>query len=46
MRGKLDARANLATPVLRRNPDWVEKQLMDFHPKGDKHPRFSQLPEN
>jgi len=50
MRGELDARANLATSVLRRNPDWVEKNMMDFHaimeiPKGVKHPRFSQLPE-
>jgi tripartite-type tricarboxylate transporter receptor subunit TctC len=50
MSGELDARANLATSVLRRNPDWVEKNMMDFHaimeiPKGVKHPRFSQLPE-
>jgi tripartite-type tricarboxylate transporter receptor subunit TctC len=50
MRGELDARANLATSVLRRNPDWVEKNMMDFHaimeiPHGVKHPRFSQLPE-
>src|SRR5262245_51580141 len=37
---------------LRRNPEWVEKGIMDFHailevPKGDKHPhpRFAQLPE-
>lgn len=50
MSGELDARANLATSVLRRNPDWVEKGMMDFHailevPKGDKHPRFAQLPE-
>ena len=50
MRGELDARANLATSVLRRNPDWLEKNMMDFHaimeiPKGVKHPRFTQLPE-
>lgn len=50
LRGELDARANLATSVLRRNPVWLEKNLMDFHaimeiPKGVKHPRFSQLPE-
>jgi tripartite-type tricarboxylate transporter receptor subunit TctC len=50
MRGELDARANLATSVLRRNPDWVEKGLMDFHaimeiPKGLKHSRFAYLPE-
>lgn len=50
MRGELDARANLAISVLRRNPDWVEKGLMDFHaimeiPKGVKQPRFAHLPE-
>lgn len=50
MRGELDARANNATSVLRRHPDWVEKGLMNFHailevPKGDKHPRFAQVPE-
>jgi tripartite-type tricarboxylate transporter receptor subunit TctC len=49
-RGELDARANLATSILRRNPDWVEKGLMDFHaimevPKGVKHPRFPNVPE-
>ncbi len=50
VRGELDARANNATSVWRRNPDWVEKGLMDFHailevPKGVKHPRFAHLPE-
>ena len=50
MRGELDARANAATSVLRRNPEWLEKGVMDFHsimefPKGAKHPRFAQLPE-
>jgi tripartite-type tricarboxylate transporter receptor subunit TctC len=50
MRGELDARANLATSMLRRNPEWLEKNMMDFHaimeiPKGVKHPRFSKLPE-
>ena len=50
MRGEVDARANNAASVLRRNPDWVEKGLMDFHailevPKGDKHPRFGHLPD-
>jgi tripartite-type tricarboxylate transporter receptor subunit TctC len=50
LRGELDARANLATSALRRNPDWFEKGLMDFHaimeiPKGAKHPRLSHLPE-
>jgi tripartite-type tricarboxylate transporter receptor subunit TctC len=50
MRGELDARANNATSVLRRNPDWLEKGLMNFHaimetPLGDKHPRLGHLPE-
>jgi tripartite-type tricarboxylate transporter receptor subunit TctC len=48
--GELDARANNAASVLRRNPDWFEKGLMNFHsimevPLGDKHPRLGHLPE-
>lgn len=50
MRGELDARANNATSVLRRHPDWLEKGVMNFHaimetPMGDKHPRLGHLPE-
>jgi tripartite-type tricarboxylate transporter receptor subunit TctC len=50
MNGELDARANNATSVLRRNPDWLDKGIMNFHaimeiPKGDKHPRLAHLPE-
>jgi tripartite-type tricarboxylate transporter receptor subunit TctC len=50
LRGELDARSNNPTSVLRRNPEWVEKGLMNFHsileaPKGAKHPRFAHLPE-
>jgi tripartite-type tricarboxylate transporter receptor subunit TctC len=50
LRGEVDARANTAASVWQRNPDWVEKGLMDFHailevPKGFKHPRFGHLPE-
>jgi tripartite-type tricarboxylate transporter receptor subunit TctC len=50
IRGELDARANLATSALRRNPEWLEKGVMDFHaimdvPKGSKHPRLGHLPE-
>jgi hypothetical protein len=50
LRGELDARSNLAVSVLRRNPDWLDKGVMDFHaimeiPKGIKHPRLSHLPE-
>jgi tripartite-type tricarboxylate transporter receptor subunit TctC len=50
MAGELDGRANNATSVLRRNPDWLDKGLMNFHaimetPVGDKHPRLGHLPE-
>jgi tripartite-type tricarboxylate transporter receptor subunit TctC len=50
LRGELDARANLATSALRRNPEWLEKGMMNFHaimevPLGLKHPRLSHLPE-
>ncbi len=50
MRGEIDARATSADTVARRNPEWLEKDLVDFHaiievPKGDKHPRFAHLPE-
>ena len=50
MRGELDARATSADTVLQRNPDWLEKRLVDFHaiievPKGEKHSHFPQVPE-
>jgi tripartite-type tricarboxylate transporter receptor subunit TctC len=50
LRGELDARANNAASVLRRNPEWFEKGVMDFQaimevPKGAKHPRLGHLPE-
>jgi tripartite-type tricarboxylate transporter receptor subunit TctC len=50
LRGELDGRSNAATSVLRRNSDWLEKGIMDFHavmeiPRGAKHPRFGHLPE-
>lgn len=50
MSGEVDARPNLAETIVRRNPEFVEKGLMDFHaileaPLGNKHPRFSHLPE-
>jgi len=49
-RGEIDARATSADTVLQRNPDWLEKSLVDFHvvievPKGEKHPRFAHVPE-
>src|SRR5262245_41006325 len=50
MQGEIDARANNASSVLRRNPDWLDKGVMNFHaimeiPKGEKHPRLAHLPE-
>jgi tripartite-type tricarboxylate transporter receptor subunit TctC len=50
LRGEVDGRANNASSVLRRNPEWFEKGVMDFHaileaPKGQKHPRLGHLPE-
>ena len=50
MRGEIDARATSADTVLQRNPDWLEKGLVNFHaiievPKGDKHPNFAHVPE-
>jgi tripartite-type tricarboxylate transporter receptor subunit TctC len=50
LNGEVDARANTATSVWHRNPDWVEKGLMHFHaiyavPKERKHGRFGHLPE-
>lgn len=50
MRGEIDARANIADTVVTRTPEWMQKGLVDFHaiieiPRGEKHPRFSSLPE-
>ena len=50
MRGELDARANNAASVLRRNPEWLDKGVMNFHailevPKGTRHPKLGHLPE-
>jgi tripartite-type tricarboxylate transporter receptor subunit TctC len=50
MRGEIDARSTSADTVLRRNPDWLKKHMVDFHaiievPKGEKHPNFSRLPD-
>ena len=48
--GELDATPGVASSVVKQNPEFLEKGLMDFHavveiPRGDKHPRFAQLPE-
>jgi hypothetical protein len=49
-RGEIDARAQIADTVINRNPELLEKELVDFHaileiPKGLSHPRFAHLPE-
>lgn len=49
LRGEVDARTNNAVTLLRRNPDWVEKDQIDIHaavdvPKGNFHPRFKDVP--
>jgi hypothetical protein len=48
--GEVDARSNLADTVIQRNADWLDKGVVDFHtilevPRGNKHTRFSHLPE-
>jgi tripartite-type tricarboxylate transporter receptor subunit TctC len=50
LRGEIDARATSADTVLQRNPEWLEKKLVDFHamievPKGEKHSHFGSVPE-
>lgn len=50
MRREVDARVNIAETVIKRAPQWIEKDLVNFHvgieiPKGEKHPRFTHLPE-
>lgn len=50
MQGEVDARAQTAAWLVHRNPDWLEKKLVDIHigieiPKGEQHPRFTHLPE-
>ena len=50
IRGEIDARATSADTVVQRNPEWLEKKIVDFHamievPKGEKHSHFPQVPE-
>jgi tripartite-type tricarboxylate transporter receptor subunit TctC len=50
LRGELDARVSVVPSLLRRNPEWIEKKLVDVHvilqiPKASTHPRFAHLPE-
>ena len=50
MQGEVDARAQTAAWLVHRNPNWLEKGLVDIHagieiPKGEPNPRFVHLPE-
>ena len=52
MQGELDARWTIQATLVREAPEWIEKNLMDFHiiievPKGRRHahPIFAQLPD-
>jgi tripartite-type tricarboxylate transporter receptor subunit TctC len=45
-----DARVTTGDSLVRRNRDWLDKGLVDIHasveiPKGERHPRFAQVPE-
>ena len=50
--GEIDTRSTVADALLHEKPEWVEKNLMNFHsiievPKGRKHshPHFAKLPD-
>jgi tripartite-type tricarboxylate transporter receptor subunit TctC len=50
LNSELDALSGVASSVVKQNPEFLEKGVVDFHavveiPAGDKHPRFAQLPE-
>ena len=50
LQGEVDARVGRVATILQRNPEWVEKKMMDFQailqvPKEARHPRFAHLPE-
>jgi tripartite-type tricarboxylate transporter receptor subunit TctC len=50
MGGEVDARAGTGETIILRTPEWLEKGLVDIHasieiPKGQRHPRFADLPE-
>jgi tripartite-type tricarboxylate transporter receptor subunit TctC len=49
-RGEIDARPNIPDTIIKRSPEFIHKNTVDFHavleiPKGDKHPQFKSLPE-
>jgi len=48
--GEVDARASNADTILQRTPEFLDKNLVDFHaiiniPKANRHARFAHLPE-
>ncbi len=52
LRGEIDLRTTVTYNLLKQNPDWAEKGLMDFHviieiPRGLRapHARFAKVPE-
>jgi tripartite-type tricarboxylate transporter receptor subunit TctC len=50
LKGELDAMPGVASSVIKQNPEFFAKNLVEFHsileiPRGDKHPRFAQLAE-
>jgi tripartite-type tricarboxylate transporter receptor subunit TctC len=50
LQGEVDARVTLASTMLSRDREWIDKDLVDLHavievPKGNKHPFFSNLPD-
>jgi len=52
VQGELDARWTIQATLVREEPEWIAKKLMDFHvvnevPKGRRHPHpvFAQLPD-
>lgn len=50
LRGELDSRFNQSYSLMKNNPEWVEKGLVNLHItletiKGDTNPRFAKLPE-
>jgi tripartite-type tricarboxylate transporter receptor subunit TctC len=50
IRGEIDARPNIPDTILKRSPEFIKKNTVDFHamleiPKGDHHPQFKHLPE-
>ena len=50
LRGEVDARSSLIASIVQRTPEWIDKNLVDFHavfetPKGNRHARFAHPPE-